>query len=159
MSLPMMKDLFQVGYVTNDLERAAAVMRDQFGTGAVKIMRDIPDSFIDIGLCFAGETNFEIIQSHNASGDFYSDWIADCDGFALRPHHFGFLIPSSEEMSALRGSHRNAGRAFPLDNIVPGFIDVFYADTRGELGHYLEYFYLEAGARAMFADVEGTTIS
>ena len=158
MVLPALKDLFQVGYVTNDLDRAAAIMREQFGTGAVKIMRDIPDSFIDIGLCFAGETNYELIQSHNTSGDFYSDWIADADGFALRPHHFGFLAESKEHMAALRKLHAGAGRDFPLDNTAPGFIDVFYADTSADLGHYLEYFHLEDGARAMFADVEGTTV-
>lgn len=157
-TFPLMRDVFQIAYVTNDLERAAAIMQAQFGTGAVKIMREIPGAVTDIGLCFAGATNYELLQPLNPSGDMYSDWIAGEEGFALRFHHLGIRVGSHEEMAALRKAHRDAGRSFTLDNIVPGYIDVFYADTRDLLGHYLEYFCLGEGARAMFTDVEGTTI-
>ncbi|HEY6869770.1 MAG TPA: VOC family protein [Novosphingobium sp.] len=158
MPLPHLNDAFQLAYVTNDLERSAALLQERFGTGPVSIFRDMPGAVMNLGLCFAGNTNYELIEPHNKSGDMYSDWIADAEGFCHRFHHFGFNLPDLATFEALRAEHKARNYNMPLDVVVPDSIHVFYSDVRHELGHYLEYFYMLDGSKAMFAQVAGSTI-
>ena len=102
MPVPMIDDIFQFAYVTNDLERSAVVLRERFGTGPVTFFRDNPGSNINLGLCFAGNTNYELIEPHNKSGDMYSDWIADTDEYCMRFHHIGFNLSSEEAFNRVR---------------------------------------------------------
>ena len=158
MTVPMIDSIFQFAYVTNDIERSAAVLRDRFGTGPVTFFRDMPGSNMNLGLCFAGTTNYELIEPHNKSGDMYSDWIADTDEYCMRFHHLGFNLSSVEEFDRVRAEHLGRKYPLPMDLVMPGQIHVFYSDVRPELGHYLEYFFMLEGTRAMFAQVEGSTI-
>lgn len=150
-----MRNVFQLAYVTNDLDRAGRVLCEQFGCGEVHFMRDLPESLADIALSFSGDTNYELLQPRHASGDFYSNWIAGAQDFVMRFHHLGMIVPTREEYSSIREAHLAQGRGFPLEASMPGQLDVFYADATDTLGHYLEYFHLEEGGWAMFKAVPG----
>lgn len=155
MTTPQMRNIFQYAYVTNDLERAAEVLHQQFGCGEPHFMRNIPGGITDIALTFSGKTNYELLQPLNASGDFYSDWIAGADDFVMKFHHLGMNIETPEEFAAIRAAHQAQGHGFPLEASIPGALDVFYADATGSLGHFLEYFLLQDGGWAMFKAVPG----
>lgn len=158
MPVPQMQNIFQIAYVTNDIDRAGAVLHDQFGCGDVHVMRDLPNALTDIGLCFSGTTNYELLEPLNPSGDFYSDWVAGAEGFVMRFHHLGMLVDSKEELAKIRDSLLANGYSLPLDASMPGHLDVLYADARSSLGHYLEYIFLEEGGRQMFASVPGNFV-
>ena len=155
MTTPQMRNVFQIAYVTNDLERAAGVLRDQYGCGDAHYMRNLPGALTDIALCFAGNTNYEMLEPLNASGDFYSDWIAGETDFVMRFHHLGMIVETKEELDAIQAAHVRHGHEFPLVSSMPGVLDVFYADTRASLGHYLEYFHLQEAGWDMFKAVPG----
>ena len=155
-SLPLMHNPGQIAYVANDLDRAMALLRDNCGCGEFHVMRDIPDASMDIALAYSGNMNYEIIRHHDASGNFYSDWIAGEEGFVIRHHHFCMYPETREEMDRLKARHIELGNPIVMDIEMPGHLDVFYADATTTLGHYLEYVRLEEGGRAMFAAVPGS---
>ncbi|KHK89094.1 VOC family protein [Novosphingobium malaysiense] len=156
MAVPQLRNVFQICYATNDIDRAAVILQEQFGCGEMLFMRDLPDSLTQIALSYCGDTNFELVQPHNPSGDFYSDWISGAQDFVLRLHHYGMLVDSREDMAAIRAAHVARGHGIPLEASMPGNLDALYADVTGTLGHYLEYIYLEEGGRQMFAAVPGS---
>lgn len=156
MTMPMMRDVFQVAYVTNDLEAAAWLMRDAYGWGEFLFMRDIPGSLTDIALAYSGATMIELMQPLAVAGDFYSDHLGQGEGLRIRHHHFGMLADTREDLAAIRAGHVALGNAIVLEGEVPGALDYLYADCRASLGHYLEYIRLDEGGRQMFAAVPGS---
>jgi hypothetical protein len=154
--VPLLNNIFQIAYASNDVERAAALIKDRFGTGSFTIM-DPPGDIMRIGLAFAGTTMFEVIQPLNEPTGMYANWIAGIEGFALRHHHIGMLVDSEQELAAIRAAHVDSGTPVVTEGSMPGVLDFLYVDVTPLLGHYLEYIRLEEGGRAMFAGVEGST--
>lgn len=152
--VPQLNNIFQIAYVTNDVERAAAVFKDRFGTGAFSRIEF--GDFVKLGLAFAGPMMIELIQPINDPTGLYSGWIAGSETFALRHHHFGVLVGSKDELAAIRAAHVNSGTAVAAEGSLPGSLDYLYVDTTAQLGHYVEYVRLDAGGRAMFTAVEGS---
>lgn len=153
--VPQLNNVFQIAYATNDVEQAATLLRERFGTGAVTIL-DPPGDLMRIGLAFAGRTMFELIQPINDPVGLYSNWIAHIEGFALRHHHLGILVESREQLASIRQAHVDNGTAVATEGSLPDALDFLYVDTTPQLGHYLEYVRLDAGGRAMFANIEGS---
>jgi len=131
MAFPLLKDAFQIAYVTNDLERAAGVFHEQYGTREFLIMRDLPDAYADLALAYSGDTMIELLQPLAQSGDFYSDYIAGCDGFVIKHHHFGMLLDSREAMAETRAAHVGQGNAIVYEGGETGAaVQYLYADCR-----------------------------
>ena len=98
-----------------------------------------------------------MLQPLAQSGDFYSDYIAGCDGFVIKHHHFGMLLDSREAMAETRAAHVGQGNAIVYEGGETGAaVQYLYADCRGTMGHYLEYLRLEEGGRQMFAAIPGS---
>lgn len=152
--VPQLNNIFQIAYVTNDLDQAAKLFHEQFATGTFSQF-EFAD-VMTIGLAFAGTTMIELIQPINDVTGLYTGWIADCEGFALRQHHYGILVDSSEDLAAIRAAHVARGTSVATEGSLPGSLDFLYIDTVPLLGHYLEYVRLDEGGRAMFASVEGS---
>lgn len=156
MTVPLLDRIFQIAYVTNDVGRAEALFRERFGTGAFSRM-DPPGGFMRISLAFAQQTMIELIEPVGDAVELYANWIAGRQDFVVRHHHFGMLVDSKAELSAIRAAHVESGTAIAMEGEMPGALDYLYVDTTQSLGHYLEYIRLEEGGRAMFAGVEGST--
>lgn len=152
---PQLNNVFQIAYATGDAERAAALIKDRFGTGPFLIM-DPPGGMMRIALAYAGSTMYELIQPLDDTSGLYANWIKGIDGFALRHHHLGMLVDTAEDLAAIRAAHVAAGSAIATEGAIPGALDFLYVDTTAVLGHYLEYVRLDDGGRAMFAQVEGS---
>lgn len=152
----LITNAWQIAYVTNDLDRAVALLRDDYGAGEFLVMRQLPGALTDIALAWCGETMIELLYPLAAGGDLYSDHIAGADGFALRHHHMGMLVERRDEMDSIRARHLQLGHDIPLEGENAGAIQYLYADCRATLGHYLEYIRLEEEGRALFAAVPGS---
>lgn len=153
----LLSHAFQLAYVTNDVDRAAALFRERYGTGAFQIMRDVPDgdTSLVLGLGYAGRTNIELIAPAVGGRALYVDWIADASDFVVRFHHVGLLIEDDAGWGAMRAAIVANGSPIAMEGSMPGAVDYLYADTVSELGHYLEYVRLHEGGRAMFSSVPG----
>lgn len=156
--LGLIANAWQIAYVTNDLDRAVTLLRDDYGAGEFLVMRQLPGAMTDIALAWCGETMIELLYPLAAEGDFYSDHIAGAQGFALRHHHMGMLVEGREEMGRIRARHVQLGHDIPFEGENSGAIQYLYADCRPTLGHYLEYIRLEEEGRALFAAVSGSPI-
>jgi Glyoxalase/Bleomycin resistance protein/Dioxygenase superfamily len=154
--LPLMKDVFQIAYVTNDLDRAVKVMRRDHGWGEFLVLDEMPGALNHIALAFSGETMIELIKPIAASSDFYSDHLGQPDSLTIKHHHFGILIDSREQMASLSARHKALGHAIPLEGEAEGVVQYLYADCRPTLGHFLEYIRLDERGRQMFAAVPGS---
>lgn len=154
--ISQLNNCFQIAYVTNDIDQAADLFRDRYGTGDFQFMRELPGGQIQIALAFAGDMMIELIQPINDTLGVYANWIAGERGFAVRHHHFGLLVNSKDELAAIRAAHAERGLTVVMEGEMPGMLDFLYVDTTAELGHYLEYVLLDAGGRAMFASIPGS---
>lgn len=129
---------FQMGYVTNDMAIAEEVFRKRFG---VKEFRPTEGDLtaggrISVRSAWIGSVMYEIICAAGPGSELYSDHVPE-DDFAIRLHHFGFLV-RKPDWAALECAIEEGGWDVPYRTDVPGFVRAVYV-TSPELGHYLEF--------------------
>lgn len=153
-----LKNFFQHGYVTNDFDRAITRFAD-YGITRWAQMRDLDVHVIgdkratmSIALAWYGHLQVEIIHPRGGDCQVYAEYLPGGEEFALRLHHHGFLLYDEEEYFGLRDEYASRGAATVIDGLNPRSGNrYFYADTRPELGHYIEYVYLTPQGVADYA--------
>jgi len=143
-----LRNFFQHGYVTTDFDQALAHFAD-YGLTRWAEMREIDvhvigdkHATLSVGLGYFGALQIEVIQPHSGYCAIYNE-ILPTTGFGLRLHHHGFLLYDESDYAALRDTHAERGARTVIDGLNPRSGNrYFYADTRSELGHYVEYIYL-----------------
>jgi len=133
-------DHYHVAYVTNDVERAAGVFRDRFGV--CEFRRNDNDlkngGSIRIRAVWIGGMMYEICQASGPGMELYTDWVEPGGEFALRLHHFGYLVPDEDAWDALEGELAAGGWIVRSRSDVPGFVRACFVEVP-ELGHFLEF--------------------
>jgi hypothetical protein len=152
----LLNRLFQLAYVTNDLNAASVCLRERYGTGEFAFFRNLPGSVMEIALAYAGDTMIELIEPKSGAPALYSGWIDNREGLVIRHHHYGMLIDNAKEWDAMRSAFVRRNTTIMMEDDLPDFMAYLYADTTADLGHYLEYIRLYDGGRAMFASVPGS---
>lgn len=159
-ALAPLKNFFQHGYVTNDIDRAKATFSGFYG---IEAFHDIPhrvvqiaagrEAVMSIALAYHGALMIELIQPESGDCEIYREILPE-DGFAIRLHHHGYLLYDHEEWRALRDAYAARGAATVVEggNARSGNA-YFYADTRAELGHYVEYISLTEQGEKDFAAI------
>jgi hypothetical protein len=140
----MSADFFQLGYVTNDFDRAMSALRALHDFGPFKEMRDthLPtgperEAIAHFALAFKGDVQFEVIAPLGGDCGIYRE-LLPADQFALRYHHLGRYISEPEAYQGLLETHA-ARWDMPIRcSAFGGFYA--YADARKDFGHYLEIF-------------------
>lgn len=147
---PMLKDHFQVAYVTNDLDRATGVFNERFGISQYSyIDGETPEGgTIRVAFAWVGGTMYEIIDCKEPVPGFYTARLPAGD-FAIRMHHLGYLLHDLASWDAVEREIAERGTPVAFRTRNPGFIDAVYIDAP-ELGHYLEYIYPQAGGVQFF---------
>lgn len=130
---------FQMGYVTNDMTRAEAFFRQRFG---VKEFRPTEGGLeggghISVRSVWIGNVMYEIICATGPGAELYTDHV-QADEFAIRLHHFGFLVSDDAAWDALENTIAGGGWTVRQRSDHPGYVRALYVDVP-ELGHYLEY--------------------
>lgn len=148
----MRAEHFQVAYVTSDIQRACAVMRERYGVEAFFGM-DAPchGGSMHVELAWVGGVMIELIQAQGPGTEFYTDRLPK-DRFAIRHHHYGYLVPDLDAWDSLKANVERGGWPIVFENHVEGLLRFFYVEA-GDLGHYLEYFLLEPGGVALFEGI------
>lgn len=140
----MKADFFQLGYVTNDFDRALRALRELHDLGPFKQMRDthLPtapgrEAIAHFGLAFKGDVQFEVIAPTGGDSDIYREPLP-AGQFALRFHHLGRYLSAPEDYQRLLEAH---SARWPMPIRCNAFGGSYaYADARKDLGHYLEIF-------------------
>ncbi|GAA1838319.1 hypothetical protein GCM10009836_16580 [Pseudonocardia ailaonensis] len=173
----LFRNFLQLGYVTDDVDRAATYLESAVGT--VDCVRHHRSSLgggrppsgpgdprapfvvvegeparewlIDVALVNAGPTNLEIIRPVDGAVDLYRR--------ALRPgvpatlHHLGFVVDDFDEASAVVAA---SGRSWAQYGD-SGAIRFGYLDMTAELGHFVEIMELGDEGGVGFAQLEAAS--
>jgi Glyoxalase/Bleomycin resistance protein/Dioxygenase superfamily len=145
---------FQLGYVTRNLDSAIAEFRRRFGPAEFQIIEGTPQHphTRRIGLAWIGETMTELIEPNPDVPSLYVGALPPAANGEIRFHHIGCLIDDyPDTLRRLRAE----GYETPLTLSYGEVLDCVYADTRPQLGHYLEYIRLGEEGRKWFASVPG----
>jgi hypothetical protein len=146
------RHMFQVSYVTRDLERAVAFLGEKLGhedfaileAEAPLLVRGESTSFkLRVALANVGAHQFEVIQPVSGAIDVYLDGI-DFDRSPVAFHHVGLAVTGPySEWEKLEAEVRASGQEFALLSApMPGpkqMARFGYVDTRPWLGHFTEY--------------------
>ncbi len=143
-----LRDVFQIAYVTTDLDQALAVLGERVGMTRFgrmgEIALDTPSGgtlSAEVALAWAGETQIEVIEPCGGDDALYRDPLPTDGSFAMRFHHLGALVSSLDELARRRENLQRSGMRIALSGEHAGSSAFFYADARTTLGHYLEYLY------------------
>jgi len=144
-------NVWQLGYITTDLDRAIEMMADRFGLehcrelsggagGATFLVGDEPGRWeARVAMASRGGLIVELIQPLAGDIDFYTRVLPSDGSFAVRFHHFGmFAETGDEEWERLRLMLHDSGLRFDYTVEIPNRVRAGYVDTTAELGHYLE---------------------
>jgi Glyoxalase/Bleomycin resistance protein/Dioxygenase superfamily len=150
----MLANVWQLGYVTTDLERAMEVMADRFGLthsmklpagGAGFLVGEEPaewDARFAMGA--RGGLIVELIEPVAGAVEFYRRVLPADGSFAVRFHHFAVSIPTGdEEWERVRALLAASGLGFDYTVVIPDRVRAGYVDTSAELGHLIEVCQLE----------------
>jgi len=144
--------LYQIAFVTTDLDQAMVLFADTFGISKFKIKRDLcsapgmPRMTVHIAHAYVGPMMIELIQPAGGEDALYRE-ILPRNGFAIRPHHYGFMVRSEQELDRISAALETRNVPIAVDASMPEVARAVYADARSTLGHYLEYVYVRPEAR------------
>lgn len=143
-------DLFQVAYVTNDIERALQVFAERYGVKEWRRMEgELKEGgHIRVEFGWAGGALFEVTQATGDGSALYQQGLP-ADEFAIRFHHLGYFVPAAEDWQALLKEIDQGGVKVVNETNVPGFLQARIVEAP-DLGHWIEYIHPEAAGIAFF---------
>ena len=145
----MLANVWQLGYVTTDLDRAMDVFSEQFGlrhavklpAGGATFMageRVAPwDARFAMGA--RGGLIVELIEPVGGEVEFYRRFLPDDGSFAVRFHHFATFVPTGDaEWERIAAILARAQLRFDYTVLIPDRVRAGYVDTSAQLGHLIE---------------------
>jgi catechol 2,3-dioxygenase-like lactoylglutathione lyase family enzyme len=130
---------FQMGYVTNDMAKAEEFFRKRFGVREFRPTEgDLADGgHISVRSVWIGTVMYEIICATGPGSEIYSEPVPEGD-FAIRLHHFGFLVPDDAAWDMLEETVECGGWTVRQRSETPGYVRAMFVEAP-ELGAYLEF--------------------
>ncbi len=153
---PAHAEHFQVAYATNDIDRAKTLFSERLG---VREWQDLQGQLptgghIHIELAWVGTVMYELLTASGPGSEIYMSRLPQGEGFAIKHHHLGYLIPDQAQWDALMDGAEHFGWPVVHRGHTEGFMRSCFIDAP-ELGHYLEYVFPEPAGLAFFQSVPG----
>lgn len=146
----MYKNTFQVAWITNDVERATKVFKEEQGIDLTVVRGfslDVYDSeplVIDVALGYVGDLQFEVIEPVSGPTDLYTRHLPASGEYTLKFHHLCNRFDTVEEYEKVLVADRERGITIEVDGSFGESGRFSYADTRDTLGVYQEYVVLDS---------------
>lgn len=164
----LFRNIWQIAYVTTDLDRGMEALRNDFGVenctevpsaGATFLRGDEPVEWeARFAMGARGGVILEVIEPVGGEVDFYRRFLPGDGSAALRFHHMATFIPTGDEAwSALTDVLDDAGLAVDYTMVIPDRVRAGYVDTTGRLGHFLEVCQLQAADIEFFGGLAAQT--
>lgn len=163
-------ELFQMSYITRDLDAAVAHAREALGVGDMAIT----EAEVEV-LCYGklrplkvraamanvGRNQLEIIEPVSGAIEIYTNEV-DLSAHILNFHHIAIAVRGGfENWLALLDEVRASGDAFaflyPPEPTPEDKLCFCYVDTRARLSHYTEYLWVDEAIKPIAAmpDLDG----
>jgi hypothetical protein len=147
---PLFNGLYQMGFVTADLNAAQERLAARFGVQRFRVKRD-PER-MSTAHAFAGDMMLEIIQPGPTASPIYLQDVPT--GGAVRLHHLGYLARDLEAWNEIEAIVAREGWDTPVRGaVMEGHLRYLYIDARADLGCYQEYVCLTGPALRIYDDV------
>jgi len=147
---PLFNGLYQMGFVTDDLDAAQARLGKRFGIASFRVKRD--PARMSTAHAYAGDIMVEIIQPGPEANPVYLENVPT--GGAVRLHHLGYRVPDVGNWEKLIARIDEEGWATPIRGaVMDGHLRFVYVDTLADLGIYQEYVCLTGPAVHLYDDV------
>lgn len=144
---------FQMAYVTNDMDKARAIYRDQLGVKELAVLEGEMQGGGQLRAEFAwvGTLMYELIQASGPGSEIFSDHLPDTDKFILKHHHLGFLVQNQAQWDAVIKQAKQYDMPVLGHNTNP-LVEVCFLEMPGA-GHYLEYLFATEAGMGFFESV------
>ena len=141
----------QIAYVTNDLDRALAVWRDEFNVPAFHIFtNDMPGLQsshpfqLRIALANVWGTEIELIEPLNGTAPLHAEPLPADGTFAMRFHHVAMRIEGAlADYDAHMASFDAVTHPVVWSGGLADLMRYAYTDERATLGHYVEHVWFD----------------
>src|SRR5512140_935300 len=150
--VPLLSGLFQICYVTRDLDAGVRQLGAIHGIERFRIKRDVPSMpgmpkmTMHQAHVFLGPMQIELIQPAGGDDGLYREFCA-ADAGAIRHHHFGMWVDDAAEYSGLRTALAEQNIPVVFEVSILNIGGVSYADMRRQLGHFLEFVHFTPEAK------------
>jgi hypothetical protein len=145
----LLANVWQLGYVTTDLDRATAFMAERFGLQDCRRLPSDTATFlagdqpvpweVKVAMGARGGLIVELIEPVAGEIDFYTEVLPGNGEFAVRLHHVAtYTTTGDDEWDRLRALLASSNLTVDYTVLIPGRVRAGYVDTRAELGHWLE---------------------
>jgi hypothetical protein len=143
-------DHFQIAYNTNDMDKAVALFGERYGIKEFQKLEGPTPSGgqVRMYIAWAGGVMYELLWAEGPGTEVFRAGLP-AEGFAIRPHHLGYYVPTEEAWNDLLAEIERTGRKIVHTTHVPGFLRAIIVE-QPELGHFLEYILPEAGGIQFF---------
>jgi hypothetical protein len=146
----------QVSYITDDIDAFEARLRDRYGVERFLIRHDhsrnSPGSsgaILHLGLALVDGIELEIIQPNPAKPSIYRDALA-LNGGVGRFHHINHRLNRREQWREAEAMVARLELPVELQGGFGEDLRFSYPDARADLGHFLEFSYMEGAAAPSF---------
>jgi hypothetical protein len=154
-------NVWQVCYVTADLDRGMEELRDLLGvenstevpTEGASFLKDGEQLQWDVRVAMGarGGLIVELIEPVAGEVEFYRQALPD-DGGALGFHHLAMLVPLGDEAwSSVEELVGRNGMSFAYTILIPDRARLAYVDARAQLGHWIEVCQLQKADTDFFS--------
>jgi Glyoxalase/Bleomycin resistance protein/Dioxygenase superfamily len=145
----LLANVWQLGYVTTDLDRGIGYMAERFGLEhclplpsdtATFLVGDTPAPWeVKVAMGARGGLIVELIEPVAGEIDFYTRVLPPDGSFAVRLHHVAtFTTPGDDEWERLGRLLAGSGLKVDYTVLIPNRVRAGYVDTTAALGHWLE---------------------
>lgn len=149
--------IFQLGYVTDDLESAIEQARRAYDIAeflTVDTSTLMPGPPLRLAMAWSGSLMIEIIEPMTRPNPVYIDMFPPVPGTA-RFHHSGHVCSDAAQWDGLLAQLEDKNIAIAHRGEAPGLFQWVYADFRHIDGHYREYAVFTDQGRAFLDQVPG----
>jgi hypothetical protein len=149
------KNIFQVAYVTADLDAAIARYRSLYGIEHFLVINTAdytPDPALRAAFAWHGSIMIELVQPIEEPNPIYVDVLRGSESLT-KLHHIGHVCSDEAQWKEVRKALDAANIPISREGDVPGVFKFLYADFRPTNGHYREYIVHHEGDTSFFGMV------
>lgn len=144
------RNMYQLGYIVRDLEKAAGRFREMFGIERFRILRHSPD--LATAHAWVDDVMIELIETGPTGPGYFQSYIPDDPGQAVF-HHHAYRVHEEREFKRLIAAAREMGLGYETTSVKGGDLNVMFVDLRATTGCYAEYVYLKGAMLSYYDDV------
>lgn len=141
---------FQVAWNTTDMERAKQIFAERHGVREWRVLAGptAQGGKVHMEIGWAGGTMYELLWGEGPGAEVFRAGLP-AEGFALRPHHLGYYVPTPEAWAAVQQDVARLGLKVLHATNVPDFLQAIIVEEP-DLGLYLEYIFPQEGGIQFF---------